>query len=812
MKQKYIIVLLVLTLSAINAKSQSIEITAPQPNSEICNLDYLSIRWNSEGVSNVNIWVTDPFNNYYSLLERNYDASVGKYDWLAPRDVYAGRAVSIKIIDVADENIFSEVTNLSLNDAPLILEQDKRIFGCYGDAVELNVRASGIGLSYKWYKDGREIVGSNTPILEFESADFEDSGEYICEISGYEGCPSVSSNPIVLYVAGETEVIDGPHDVKFNPNTTVVFAVDAQVNGTKESPITYQWYKDTTVIDVFGRTKVKSKPIEDNYRIDGAKSSVLKMQNATYLDQRAQYWCNVTGVCGETESRRARLSSLLTFELLDMTADTILCEDLPIDLEVKMLASREDGTYYYQWRREADTLHDNSNISGTKTTKLHIDELDSLHSGIYILEVMFITDNGKDTITGSTPGIDLIVKTKPRIYVDLPDKMFIYDRDKGPNRNGNARLGFDIVDGGDIQGIKVNVYRNGKLVGQPYRMHVIREYPFLKPPEPTDDAIGEWQFEFVNECGSTWSKKCIIEWGYKDIQACGGENKKVEIPFKPYESELEIKYLWYHEGKEIKNAHRYNGLDSNHIHIYDFDWNDRGKYELYAESPPGSKAKLVGKVWVEIVMPPVIERDFKDTMYLNHTSEYDPNVLMISTNAVRTYYRYYSDGATASPQYSFTNTSGDTVWTAIYMGGHTNMGGGTLLSSQMKAGKTYFVRVWNECGEVASKFVYASPQKGESKGYLTSVIGDEKLQSDLLIYPQPAEDYIVLQFGAEPSADVASVELVGISGERYDVKFHPNGNSTSYLVDIDHSLTSGVYMIIIKDTNGKIITGKIIKN
>ena len=87
---------------------------------------------------------------------------------------------------------------------PLIKKQPSNISIAERSDVSFKVRADGMDLVYKWYKNGTSlsnkinIEGSNLATLRIYNVSVESSGKYSCTISG--GGHSVNSTVAVLTV------------------------------------------------------------------------------------------------------------------------------------------------------------------------------------------------------------------------------------------------------------------------------------------------------------------------------------------------------------------------------------------------------------------------------------------------------------------------------------------------------------------------------------------------------------------------------------------------------------------------------------
>src|SRR6185295_11101222 len=107
---------------------------------------------------------------------------------------------------------------------------------CPGTTANFSVSASGMGLSYQWYK-GVNLLGSETgSTLTLNNVSFGDAGAYSVVVSGVCGAPI--TNSATLVVNTNAFVSTAPSNSTNCPGTTANFSVSASGTG-----LNYQWYK-----------------------------------------------------------------------------------------------------------------------------------------------------------------------------------------------------------------------------------------------------------------------------------------------------------------------------------------------------------------------------------------------------------------------------------------------------------------------------------------------------------------------------------------------------------------------------------------
>jgi hypothetical protein len=96
--------------------------------------------------------------------------------------------------------------------------------------------------TYRWYKNNLPIGYGTDKNLPIFSATTNDDAYYFCRISnnGY----TTQSDTVKLNVLTPPVIVTQPTSINTNPSTTVFFNTSA----TGSAPITYNWYKGTTLV------------------------------------------------------------------------------------------------------------------------------------------------------------------------------------------------------------------------------------------------------------------------------------------------------------------------------------------------------------------------------------------------------------------------------------------------------------------------------------------------------------------------------------------------------------------------------------
>ena len=125
--------------------------------------------------------------------------------------------------------------NLALNTRLLTQSADTAL--CTGLQATLFVNAVGDNLKYTWTKANQDIQTGPLRKLIIPSSSVDESGVYICQVTG--SCGSVTSNPMTLTIYPLTKITD------VSQNTEAPFGNDVTLSVTSEGhDLTYLWQKD----------------------------------------------------------------------------------------------------------------------------------------------------------------------------------------------------------------------------------------------------------------------------------------------------------------------------------------------------------------------------------------------------------------------------------------------------------------------------------------------------------------------------------------------------------------------------------------
>lgn len=233
-----------------------------------------------------------------------------------------------------------------------------------GSFVRLEVGAEGAGITYAWRKVGTGNIGLEVNNLIFNSVTMDNSGEYICRVTGECGTDEAR---IKLNVGDYNELTEDREESWCLGATYSYTAALRPAGCTEAAPLLYVW-KDPKGNEI-SRTKA------------------LVVSNVT-KEMAGEYVCTISGTCGTATLRLKVL--VLAFPKLSLSlGKEKLCEGE--NMQIKATANDSVGSYTFEWR------HNNS-VLGTTSANHTIIGAESSDAGQYTCRVATFCGTDADTI------------------------------------------------------------------------------------------------------------------------------------------------------------------------------------------------------------------------------------------------------------------------------------------------------------------------------------------------------------------------------------------------------------------------------
>lgn len=137
----------------------------------------------------------------------------------------------------------TDLFNVSINEAPVVLSSPEDISACQGDSIALIVESSGTEpIDFLWYRNSSAISWADNDTLIYNPANFASTGTYFCRL--HNECGDIDSDPFFLHVGTPPTITWNPID-----QTKCEFDTLNLIMGAEGENILYQWYFNNTAIE-----------------------------------------------------------------------------------------------------------------------------------------------------------------------------------------------------------------------------------------------------------------------------------------------------------------------------------------------------------------------------------------------------------------------------------------------------------------------------------------------------------------------------------------------------------------------------------
>lgn len=362
--------------------------------------------------------------------------------------------------------------NLLVNLTTKITDRSPDQYVVPGSDVRLHVNAEGAGLRYAWQKVGGGNVGLDHNSLWFNPVAVENSGEYICRVTGTCGTDQAR---IKLSVGDYNEVTEDREE-NWCLGSTYSYTAALRPDGcTENAPLLYSWK------DPKGREVSTAKAL--------VVSKVTK-------DMAGEYVCTISGTCG-TAILRLKAVVLALPEISVAPDREKFCEGENMD--IKATVNDSIGSHTFEWR------HNNA-VLGTTVSKHSIIGAEMTDAGRYTCLVAAFCGTAIDTV-------DLTVSKGLRIFKE-PESLNLCKGDE-------ARL--EVQATGD----SLTYSWAGPAGGEWSR----NDQSVYRNPSVSHNASGQYRCVLNSRCGiDTLYAKVVIEEDLvlvnrtPNVAACKGED------------------------------------------------------------------------------------------------------------------------------------------------------------------------------------------------------------------------------------------------------------------------------------------------
>ena len=744
-----ILLYLCLALFTCNVSfSEQIKILFPNDNDTFCSDNVIEIK--CEGLSDkINLEFKSSDNDYFTKIQ-NFSISGNSIFWLPTIQECFDKPITLRVIESENPLNYDDVENIIIYSKTNIISQSGSITICQNQDCELKIDALGYNLTYQWYKDGIILDRERSNVLSFSNISYSQSGVYTCKIMTEGSCDETFSNPIPVYVATKTDFVQKPNDVQYSvyealkeEKTTGRMSAKIHVNNIEDlKNIKFQWWKDSIMLQPYENGggygwlwpySIKFK-VQDDARITGSTSQTLQIRDMVWGD-RANYYCVATGLCGSDTTRcyvgeNTRFTIKNNFVLYDGCEG----EDLTLKVTVKKFYY---GKLLYKWCKAGNVkLEEGEKFIGTQTPELTIKNVDAdKDRNVYYCQVTLVEYN----LTQHSNEFLVEPYKLPKIAYQ-PESTVIKDR----TNEYYGQTYVNVIVENQV-GCLYTWFRNGKQARKicwksDYWLGIdscppIDKLPPKRPSVPED--VGWYRCKIENKCGVIWSDSVYVSWGYDDIAGCVDGDATVSVE----ELDDSYYYEWTKNNKIIPESSKYSNTESHALTIKNLDFDDEGFYHCYAVLKSNNSKFEYGKIFLEISEPPIILKEFPDSIG-NDGLNMRYVAVTASSKGKRFYYRLYIDDEPAEPLKEIINKNHWATSYPFYLGGY---------NSNLKTGRyKYYFK--NDCGEIWSKemkIINTAYIPGGTPAPEDSLISDVAFDSDIQnvhVFPNPASDYITIQY------------------------------------------------------------------
>lgn len=310
-------------ISSTKVTVKGLELTSLKGGQEFCAGTTANITWNGFGIDNVKIeYSANGGTSFDNVIVQSTSGAAKSYTWNIPGDLNSS-AIRVRISDVANSNIKDKSSsNIKVSGPAIITTHPTNQNACTGENISFSVVATGVNLTYQWFKGTEKLSGKTTASLSISNAKLSDEGDYKCEVSSQCGNP-VTSNFANLTLTQAPDITEKSADptVCEGENTTLSVIATGK-------DITYQWYKENDIIP-------------------NATSSTLLISKAKSNDA-GRYKVKVSSpTCGDKTSAYINVNILKPAAIVLNIKETSVCESSNLNLSIQATGSSLQYEWYF---------------------------------------------------------------------------------------------------------------------------------------------------------------------------------------------------------------------------------------------------------------------------------------------------------------------------------------------------------------------------------------------------------------------------------------------------------------------------------
>ncbi len=290
-------------------------------------------------------------------------------------------------------NVNSATATLTVTQPTIIATQTTQTAQtiCVGQSININIVATGIGLTYQWKNNGANVTSANTTAttnsLTIAIATTGDAGNYTCVIT--DSCNNITTSATATVTVNTLPSITSQ---SATPNSGIVceaqpFSLSVVATGTN---ISYQWQRNGTPMA-------------------GQVSSTYTVALAQLIDT-ATYTCVVIGACAPSQTTTPQ--TIIVNPKPTITTQPIATTTICANQSFALSVTAAGNNLTYQWQK------DNVNVStinaGTTATTKDL-----------IINPAQTTDTGKYTCIVASTGSSCADATSTSATVTVSDNVVI---------------------------------------------------------------------------------------------------------------------------------------------------------------------------------------------------------------------------------------------------------------------------------------------------------------------------------------------------------------------------------------------------